>query len=224
MEEKVIQPSASPYAVPVVPVPKKNGETRLCVDYRPVNRKIIKDRYPLPVIDDQIDSLEGAKIFSTLDLRNGYLHVPVEPESRKYTAFIISSGQYEFLRAPFGLCTSAPMFMRFINTIFAELITEGTVIPYMDDIVIPAQTEAEAVEKLKRVLKVAADYGLKIKWKKCKLLQKKIEFLGYEIENGKIRASKEKTIVVKNYKQPKNTKQIQRFLGLTGYFRKFVPD
>lgn len=224
LKDGIIKPSSSEYAVPVVPVKKKDGTTRVCVDYRPINRKIIKDRYPLPVIEDQIDALEGAKVFTTLDLANGFFHVPIEPESQKFTSFITSGGQYEFLRAPFGLCVSPPVFMRFINTVFAELIANGSVIPYMDDIVIPAMNETDALEKLKRVLKTAEEYGLKIKWKKCTVLQRKIEFLGYEIENGKIRPSPAKTIAVKNFSQPKNVKQMQQFLGLTGYFRRFVLD
>lgn len=224
LKDGIIQPSSSDYAAAVVPVPKKDGTKRLCVDYRPINRKIIKDRYPLPIIDDQIDALQGAKVFSALDLANGFFHLPVALESRKYTSFITSDGQYEFLRAPFGLCLCPPLFMRFINTIFAGLIADGTVVPYMDDLVIPAQTEEEALQKLERVLKVAEEYGLNIKWKKCTLLQRKIIFLGYEIEDGRIRSAPAKTITVKNYSEPKNVKQIERFLGLTSYFRKFIPD
>lgn len=206
----------------MVVVPKKDGTKRICVDYRPINRKIIKDRYPLPLIEDQIDALQGARVYSTLDLANGFFHVPVSPESTKYTAFITSSGQYEFLKAPFGLCLCPPVFQRFINTIFSQLIDDGTVIPYMDDIVIPAKNEEEALDKLKRVLQLASEYGLNIKWKKCSLLQKRIEFLGQEIENGTIRSSPTKTNVVKNYKEPTTVKEVQKFLGLAGYFRKFI--
>lgn len=222
IELKVIKPSTSDFAANVVPVPKKDNTTRVCVDYRLINRKIIKDRFPLPVIDDQIDALEGARVFSVLDLENGFFHVPIAPESRKYTSFITSDGQFEFLRAPFGLCTSPNVFMRFVNKIYTELIANGTVVPYMDDVIIPAATEEEGLQKLKAVLKVASEYGLNIKWKKCKLLQRKIEFLGYEIEDGKLRSAVAKTIDVKNYKEPKNAKQLDRFLGLTGYFRKYV--
>lgn len=222
LQDGIITHSNSDYAVPILAVPKKDGSIRVCVDYRPINRKIIKDRYPLPNIEEQIDRLQGAKIYSTLDLANGFFHIPVSQDSRKYTSFITLSGQYEYLRAPFGLCLCPPVFQRFINTIFAELISNGIVIPYMDDIVIPSQTEQEALEKLKQVLKVAEEFGLNIKWKKCTLLQRRIEFLGYEIEGGKIRPSPLKTNAVKNYKQPNTLKELQRFLGLTGYFRKFI--
>lgn len=94
------------------------------MDYRPINKKLVRDRYPLPNIDEQIDALQGGKLFTVLDLANGYFHIPMAKESIKYTAFITTSGQYEFLRAPFGLSNCPPVFQRFINTIFAELIGE----------------------------------------------------------------------------------------------------
>lgn len=176
------------------------------------------------MIDDQIDALQGAKVFSTLDLANGFFHIPVAAESRKYTSFITSNGQYEFLVAPFGLSNTPSVFARHINKVFTELIANGTVIPYMDDIIIPSQTEEDGLQKLKVVLQVASEYGLNIKWKKCELLRRKIEFLGYEIEMGKVRSAVSKTIDVKKFKQPTTVKQVERFLGLTGYFRKFVEN
>ncbi|XP_043496431.1 uncharacterized protein LOC122520413 [Polistes fuscatus] len=108
----IIQPSLSEYASPVVLVKKKDGGTRLCADYRKINKKIVKDRYPLPLIDDQLDALQNANIFSTLDLKNGFFHVPLEPESRKYTSFVVCDGQYEFLYVPFGLCNSLAVFQK----------------------------------------------------------------------------------------------------------------
>lgn len=223
LENGHIQPSSSDFAANLVPVPKKDGTTRVCVDYRAINRKIIKDCFPLPIIEDQIDMLQGARVFTSLDLANGFFHVPVAPDSRKYTSFITSKGQFEFLVTPFGLSTSPKVFMRFIFKVYDDLIANGTVLPYMDDVIIPAKSEEEALDKLKIVLRRAEEYGLNIKWKKCKLLQRKIEFLGYEVEDGKLRAAAAKTLVVKNYKQPINAKEVERLLGLTGYFRKFVP-
>lgn len=162
LKDGIIQPSASDFAVPVVVVPKKDGSSRICVDYRPINKKIVRDRYPLPLIDDQIDALEGAKVFSTLDLANGFFHVPVAKESRKYTSFITPDGQYEFLYTPFGLCLSPPVFMRFINKVFTELIAEGTVIPYMDDIIIPAQNESvrEIEKSVKSIARIWTEHQM----------------------------------------------------------------
>ncbi|XP_076638825.1 uncharacterized protein LOC143350687 [Colletes latitarsis] len=122
LDEGIVQPSLSEYASPIVLVKKKNGSIRLCVNYRLVNKKIVKDRYPLPLIDDQINSLQGAKYYSTLDLQNGFFHVPVEQNSRKYTAFIVPDGHYEFLKVPFGLCNSPAVFQKYVNAVFKELI------------------------------------------------------------------------------------------------------
>ncbi|XP_043498670.1 uncharacterized protein LOC122521973 [Polistes fuscatus] len=174
MEEGIVQPSLSEYASPIVLVEKRDGSFRLCVDYRKLNQKIVKDRYPLPLIEDQLDQLQGANYFSTLDLKNGFFHVSIEEESRKYTAFIVPDGHYEFLKVPFGLYT-------------------------------------------------ASQAGLQINWKKCSFLQSRVEFLGHIIENGRIRPSERKTEAVKNFPTPTNIRQVQSFLGLSGYFRKFIP-
>lgn len=113
----IIRLSSSDYASPVL-VKKKNGSHRLCVDYRALNKKIIKDRYPLPLIDDQLDILQGSTVFSTLDLKEGFFHVHVDEASKKYTAFIVPDGQYEFCKVPFGFCNSPPTFQRYINVAF----------------------------------------------------------------------------------------------------------
>ncbi|KAF0736105.1 Transposon Ty3-G Gag-Pol polyprotein [Aphis craccivora] len=125
LAEDIIRPSCSEYASPVLLVKKKDETLRLCIDYRELNKKIVRDRYPLPLIDDQIDRLRGAVIFSTLDLRNGFFHVSVDEPSVKYTSFVVPSSQYEFLRTPFGLCISPPVFQRYVNFIFRDLIRLG---------------------------------------------------------------------------------------------------
>lgn len=118
IEDGIVEPCSSEYASPVVVVKKKDGSPRVCIDYRPLNRIIERDRHPLPLIEDQIDKLKDARIFSTIDLKNGFFHVDMDKESRKYTAFVTHEGQYQFLKAPFGLSNSPPVFQRFINYIF----------------------------------------------------------------------------------------------------------
>ena len=130
-------------------VKKKDGSPRLCVDYRALNRKIIRDRYPLPLIEDQLDLLQGAKVFSALDLKSGFFQVPINRDSRKYTSFIVADGQYEFLRAPFGLCNSPSVFQRFINSVFKELIAKKIVLVYIDDIIIPSMDGESGLTNLK---------------------------------------------------------------------------
>jgi len=124
IRDGIMQPSLSEYASPVVLARKKDGSIRLCIDYRQLNKKIIKDRYPLLLVEDQLDLLQGARYFSTLDLKNGFFHVYMNEQSRKVTAFIVPDGHYEFLRVPFGLCNSPAVFQRFINAVFQDLIQE----------------------------------------------------------------------------------------------------
>lgn len=164
-KDKVIQESLSPFAAQIVLVPKKDNTKRMCVDFRPLNKRIIRDRFPIPNMEEQLDKLQRGTIFTTLDLKNAYFHVPVNDRSRKYTAFVVPSGQYEFTRVPFGLSNSPSIFCRFINIIFRKLITEGIVTTYMDDIIIISNTEEEAIRHLEIVLKLAASFNLQIKWK-----------------------------------------------------------
>lgn len=222
LDNGIIRPSSSDFSSPIVLVRKKNGSTRICIDYRKLNKQVVKDRYPLPLIEEQIDKLQAGRVFTSIDLKNGFFHVPVDEASTKYTSFVTPSGQFEFLRTPFGFCNSPAIFQRFINDVFRQLLKEEVVIIYMDDVIIPAENEDEAVEKLKKVLKVAEEYGLQIHWTKCQFLCKTIEYLGHEICEGQIRPTENKILAVKRFPEPKTLKSVQSFLGLTGYFRKFI--
>ncbi|GFW37834.1 retrovirus-related Pol polyprotein from transposon 297 [Trichonephila clavipes] len=157
-------------------------------------------------------------------LKNGFFHVAVNERSCKFTSFVTHNGQYQFRRMPFGLSTCPSTFMRYINAIFRHLISNSIVLPYMDDVVVPAANESQALEYLKIVLEVAYDYGLEINFKKCQFLHNTIEFLGHIIENDRLFPSPSKTKAVINYPDLKNIKDVRRFLGLTGYFRKFLPS
>ncbi|GFV72114.1 retrovirus-related Pol polyprotein from transposon 17.6 [Trichonephila clavipes] len=223
LEQGNVRPSSSEYASPIVLVKKKDGTTRLCVDYRRLNRKLVKDRFPLPLIEDVLDRLQGAKVYTTLDLKNGFFHVDVNEDCKHLTSFVVPDGQFEFNKVPFGLSTSPSVFQTYVYSIFRELMRKGIVIIYMDDLVIPAKDEKEGLEKLRKVLEVASKYGLEMKFKKCQFLRRKVEFLGHVVENGTIRPSIAKTIAVKKFPVPTTVKQVQSFLGLTGYFRKFIP-
>ncbi|GFW02167.1 retrovirus-related Pol polyprotein from transposon 17.6 [Trichonephila clavipes] len=163
-------------------------------------------------------------VYSTLDLRNGFFHVDVDEDCRKYTSFIVPDGQFEFNKVPFGLSTSPGVFQRYVSSIFRDLTRKGIVISYLDDLVIPAKNEHEGLEKLKIIFEVAKKYGLEIKFKKCQFLKKKIEFLGHIVESGTIKPSPTKTLAVRKFPEPTTIKQVQSFLGLTGYFRKYIKD
>lgn len=223
LRDGVIEYSTSDFSSPIVVVKKKDGTNRICVDYRKLNTRIQKDLQPMPIIEEILEKLSNAKIFTTLDLKNGFFHVSVHEDSRKYTSFVTPDGQYQFRRVPFGLTNSPGVFQRFINITLKPLILQGLVIVYMDDIVVPSYSEEENIESLERVCKLCAENGLIIKWSKCEVAKKQITFLGHIIENGSVKPSLEKTEAVKKFPCPRNIKEVQRFLGLTGYFRKFVP-
>ena len=223
LEEGIIRPSESEYASPIVLAKKKNGSTRLCVDYRLLNKKIVRDRYPLPLVEDQLDSLQGSRVFSTLDLANGFLHVYIEEGSRKYTSFVVPDGQYEFLKVPFGLCNSPSVFQRYVNAIFRDLIARKIVLTYMDDLIVHSLDNETGIENLRIVLDKVSRFGLKINWSKCRFLQTAIEYLGHVIEGGSISPAGEKIKAVSNFKTSTCAKEIQSFLGSSGYFRKYIP-
>lgn len=218
----IAKPSKSEYASPILLRPKKNGTWRLCVDYRQLNKKIIKDRYPLPIMEDVIDALQGYQVFSTIDLKNGLFHVDMEKGSQNYTSFITPDGQYEFTRAPFGLCNSPAVFQRFINSILQEARQQNILELYLDDVVIPSHTEQENLEKLQKFFKIAEVNELLIYFQKCTFLQREINFLGFVITKNEVKPSMEKTRAVQDFPKPTQVKGVQSFLGLTGFFRKFI--
>lgn len=176
---------------------------------------------PLPLIEDQIDVLAEEIIFTVLDLRNGFFHVLVDEDSRKYTAFVTPDSQFKFLKLAFGLCISPSVFPQYINSVFQELLLPKILVIYMDDLIIVAKTIEEAFERLKRVIKVVAEHGLVIRREKCQFLKDPVEYLGHIISKGTVRPSELKTLAVRNFPTPSTVKVVQRFLGLMGYFCKF---
>ncbi|GFX01598.1 retrovirus-related Pol polyprotein from transposon 17.6 [Trichonephila clavipes] len=171
LNEGIIHPSSAEYASPIV-------------------MKLVKDKFPLPIIEDVLDTLQEAKVYSTLDLRNGFFHVDVDEDCRKYTSFIVPDGQFEFNKVHFGLSTSPGVFQCYVSSIFRDLTRKGIVISYLDDLVIPAKNEQE----------------------------------GHIVESGTIKPSPTKTLAVRKFPEPTTIKQVQSFLGLTGYFRKYIKD
>lgn len=224
LQKGIVRASTSDFASRVVVVKKKDGSNRVCVDYRKLNAGVLKDGFPVPIVDEVLEKLQAAKWFTIMDLENGFFHVPIKEESKKYTAFVTQRGLFEFNRAPFGFCNSPAVFIRFVSDVFRDLISANVLDLYMDDIVIHGKTDSECFEKTALVLKTAAENGLRVKWKKCHFIQQSISFLGHHVKNGTVSPGVEKISAVKNFREPKNVKAVQAFLGLTGYFRKFIQD
>lgn len=140
IDSNTIRPSESEYASAIVLTKKKNGELRMCVDYRTLNKAIERDNYPLPVIEDQLLILANKRYFSKLDLKSGFFHIDMAPESIKFTAFTTPLGHYEFMKMPFGLKVGPSKFQRFVHTVFKKLIENGDLVIFIDDILIASET------------------------------------------------------------------------------------
>lgn len=219
----IIRESDSPYASPIVLTKKKNKEIRLCVDYRFINKITLRENYPLPLIEDLLDRLRGKRYFTSLDLKDGFHHVNMARDSVKYTAFITPLGHYEYLKMPFGLKTAPDTFQKFINKIFTELIKSGDVVTYLDDVLIATDNIERHLEVLKKCFSLMVQNKLEHHLDKCKFLEKETEYLGYKISDSGISPTNRGVEAVCNFPVPQNIRELQSFLGLCAYFRKFVP-
>lgn len=218
----IVRPSTSPYASPIVLVRKKTGEYRLCIDYRALNKKTIRENYPMPLIDDQLDLLAGHKFYTTLDLASGYYQIPVREDDKYKTAFVTPDGHFEFNRMPFGLANAPATFQRIMNQVLGSA-RHKEALAYLDDVIIPAKNFSEGLCRLENILKMFSSAGLTLKLTKCLFFGHNVDYLGFEVSEDGIRPGSKKIEAVEKFPIPQNQHNVRQFLGLASFFRRFVP-
>ena len=217
----VIEHSHSEWASPPVLVRKKDGSWRYCIDFRAVNNVFAKDAYPLPLIEECLDSLAGKKWFCTLDMNSGYWHIPIAEEDKCKTAFITKFGLFQFVRMPFGLCGAPATFQRAMHMVLGELVWD-IVIVYLDDINVLGETFDETLVNLVQVLARFRKFGLKLKPRKCRLFCQEIQFLGRRVDAEGVHVTEDHIKTVLEWPIPKCRKDLECFLGFVNYHREFI--
>ena len=216
-----IQPSKSPFGAPILFVKKKDGTTRMCVDYRALNDITVKNSYALPRTDELFDRLQGAQYFTKIDLRSGYHQIRIVPEDVPKTAFRTRYGHFEFLVLPFGLTNAPATFMHLMHETFREHL-DKFVIVFLDDILIYSRSLAEHVTHVRAVMQILREQKLYAKESKCEFVREEVEFLGHIVGRHGMRMMEDKIAAVAAWPTPTNASHVRSFLGTAGYYRKFV--
>lgn len=223
LAQGIIEPSESPYSAPVVLVRKKNGSWRFCVDYRKLNNVTIKDSYSLPNIEDIFDALGEAEYFSCLDLASGYWQIAMHPDDKEKTAFTVGNETYQYMVMAFGLCNAPASFQRAMDKMLADILWKLCLV-FLDDINAYGKNFDKAYVSLEEVCRRVRNTGLKFKAGKCKLFRRSVEYLGHQISNEGVSCSQDKVKAVQEFETPGSVKDVQAFLGLVNYYRKFIPQ
>nr|CAD1816988.1 unnamed protein product [Ananas comosus var. bracteatus] len=221
LESGAIKPSSSPYGSPIVFVPKKDGGWRMCIDYRALNKITIKNRYPLPRIDDLLDQLKHARYFTKLDLKSGYHQVQIREDDTWKTAFKTRQGLFEWLVMPFGLCNAPATFMRLMNDVLCPLL-DDFVIVYLDDILIYSRSWEEHLAHVKKVFMLLEEHQLRLNPKKCEYGKQSLVYLGFVVGGGELQIDPDKVRAIKEWPRPKNVTEVRSFIGACQYVWKFI--
>ncbi|GJT78697.1 putative reverse transcriptase domain-containing protein [Tanacetum coccineum] len=221
LEKGFIRPSSSPWGAPVLFVKKKDGTFRMCIDYRELNKLTIKNRYPLPRIDDLFDQLEGSSVYSKIDLRSGYHQLRIREEDIPITAFQTRYGHYEFQVMPFGLTNAPTVFMDLMNRVCKPYL-DKFVIVFIDDILIYSKNKEEHEEHLKIILHLLKEEKLYAKFSKCDFWLDSVQFLGHVIDSKGVHVDPAKIEAIKNWAAPTTPTEVRQFLGLAGYYQRFI--
>ncbi|UYV70787.1 hypothetical protein LAZ67_8000616 [Cordylochernes scorpioides] len=223
LTEGIIRPSSSPWSFPVILVKKRDGKYRFCVDYRKLNNVTVKDVYPIPRIDEVMDTLQGSTHFSAIDLRSGYWQVEVEERDKEKTAFTTAHGLYEFNVMPFGLCNAPATFERNMENMLGNLRWQ-ICLCYLDDVIIYSPDFPTHLKRLEAVFRCFRESNLRLNDKKCGFAFEELEILGYITSKHGIKPAEHNIKAVRNFPRPKKVKEVQSFLGMCSYYRKFIKD
>lgn len=220
-QKGLIEPSTSPYGAPVLFAPKPNGTLRMCIDYRALNKQTIRNKYPLPRIDDLLDRLVNVSYFTSLDLTQAYYQVRLPPEDVPKTAFSTPDGLFQFKVLCFGLTNAPATFQALVNEVFGDVIGKS-LLAYLDDLLIFSKTREEHLQTLRTVLLRLRQHKLYANHEKCSFMTRTVQFLGHQISHDGFRPSAAKSAIVQSWPVPNSVHDVQSFLGLVNYFRKFI--
>ncbi|UYV62216.1 hypothetical protein LAZ67_1008247, partial [Cordylochernes scorpioides] len=223
LQEGVIRASSGPWAFPVILVRKRDGNWRFCVDYRKLNSITVKDVYPIPRIDDVMDTLQGSRYFTAIDLRSGYWQVEIEEQDKKKTAFTTSHGLYVFNVMPFGLCNAPATFERIMDNVLKNIKWKFCLC-YLDDVIIYSPDFTTHLGRIEAVLKCFRESNLRLNGKKCRFGFEEIEILGHVTSKHGIKPADHNVKAIRDFPRPSKTKEIQSFIGLCSYYRKFIKN
>lgn len=225
LDSKLIEESYSPFAAPVTLAFKKeeNRKSRLCIDFRDLNKIVIPQAQPFPLIEDLMIKTRNCNFYTTLDINSAFWSIPLRIEDRKKTAFVTQEGHFQWTCLPFGLKTSPAIFQRILSNILRKYKLTDFAVNYIDDILIFSKTFAEHMNHLTQLLEAIKTEGFRLKFTKCTFASNSVKYLGHIIQNNSVKPVKDNLISIKNFPVPKTQKNIRQFLGKINFYHKYIP-